>query len=352
MKIKMYYMLIMLTTSLSTIQGTRSCLRSSSLYSDPVIITYKKPGDKSYYVLRDSILEWYPTFSLYDLSHLKDHLLPQTAITFRTDASKSVEGIILKEMIENFLKEIKAKKKVYKDFIVLKGKGFNTKKQAGLLIVKCKHYPFIVKLFMENPRSFIRPYNKGFEPACQFVVGGGITRHALGFTRIKNRKQLREKIDSTSELYDYIDVPRKWFWMPEQREYFYIRGYNFEESPITVKVPAVYAIIADAIEIERTLSINKNDDKSLALKISEIFNYTIDPHINNFVIEKETNKIVIIDTEHFPSLVGFKEKPAISSYFSYYVDLGMKYLKDRYGRIRRKRTTLRKEKFLPFHTLP
>ena len=352
MKIKIYCISIIFVTSLNTVLCTRSFLHSSSAENDPVIITYNKPGDKDYYILRDSILEWYPTFGLYDLTHLMQNLLPKNTIQFRTDSSKSIEGKTLEKLLENFLQEIKAKKTVYKDFTVLKGKGFNTRKQAGLLVVKCKHYPFVVKLFMENPRSFIRPYNKGFEPACQFVIGGGITRHALGFTRIKNRTILENKISSTPELSNFVDIPRKWFWIPEQREYFYIRGYNFEESPITVQVPAVYAIIADEIEIERTLSIKRKKDRDIALKISEIFDYMIDPHINNFVIEKQTNKIVIIDTEHFPSLVGFKEKPTISSYFSYYFNLGIKYIKDRYGRLKNERANLRKEKIFPFHTLP
>lgn len=333
------------------ILATRSCIRSSSLHNNPIIITFNDYNDEKYYILRDSILEKYPIFNLYDLEHLKHFLLPDTAITFRTNIAQSVEGTVLKNLLENLLQEIKAKKTTYKEFFVLKGSGFNTKKQAGLLIVKCKKYPFVVKLFMENPRSFIRPYNKGFEPSCQFIVGGGITRHALGFTRIKNLNQIRKKIDSNPNLRHSIDIPRKWFWIPKHEEYFHIRGYNFEKNPITVDVPAIYAIIADSIEIERTLTHKNKSDKDFALEITKALDYTIDPHIKNFVIEKETGKTILIDTEHFPSLVGLKKKPHISSYFSYYFDLAMKYLKDRYGRLKYERINLLRKKQLPFHTL-
>ena len=341
--------LLLVGIFLHTCVQTRSCLHPSSSH-DPLIVTYSKPGDKPY-ILRDPILEWYPTFSLYDSSHFNKFFLPDTPITFRNNPEKSIDSQVLKDLIEKFLQEIKAKKEIYSDFIILKKRGFNVKKQAGLLVVKSKKYPFVVKLFMENPRSYIRPYNKGFEPTCQFVVGGGITRHALGFTRIKNAEELRTYIHSDPELAQVLDVPRKWFWLPEKEEYFYIKGYNFgTPTPITAKVPAIYAVIADAIDIERTFSLSNEDDKEEALAITKMFDYTIDPHINNFVVEKETNKTVIIDTEHFPSLVGLKERPTMSSFFQYYIDLAKKYLKDRYGRLKSKRVQLQNQ-LRPFHTL-
>lgn len=331
------------------LHSTRSWLRSSSL-ENPFIITYSNPGDKPF-IFRDSVIEWYPTFSLYDFNHFNEFLLPDGPISFRYDPKKSIKGTKIKELLEDLLDEIKQKKTTYKHFKILKNRDFNTKKQAGLLVVQCKKYPFVVKLFMETPRSFIRPYNKGFEPSCQFVVGGGITRHALGFTRIKNREWINKKINNDPILQKYIDVPRKWYWMPEKKEFFYIRGFNFQDSPITVQVPAIYAVVADEINIGENFSLYNEDDKKLALEISKEFEYCIDPHITNFVREKNTNKTIIIDTEHFPSLVGYKEKPTITSYTSYYWNLGMKYLKDRFGRLKKERKKLYQERQAPYHTL-
>ena len=105
---------------------------------------------------------------------------------------------------------------------------------------------------METPRSFMRPYNKGLIPLLQFGVGGGATRHLTGFTRIKNSKTIMKLLEHNDAWKNTIDVPRKWYWLPE---YPWIKittehlgGINTVK---TVTLPGAYIIIADYIEAEK-----------------------------------------------------------------------------------------------------
>ena len=43
----------------------------------------------------------------------------------------------------------------------------------------------------------------------------------------------------------------------------------------------------------------------------------IDPNFDNFIIEKDTKKIIIIDTEHWPTLFSITHRPVITSWSSF-----------------------------------
>lgn len=326
---------------------SRSALRAPDPLT-PVITTQWKNGTKQY-KLRDSHLEITPLFHLYDEKHVHDNLLPSGNIPFRHEPTKFAKGSLLSEMIENLILEIKHGKKKYKDFIVLKNRDFNTRKQAGIIVVKCKEYPFVVKLFMETPRSFIRPYNKGFEPACFFIIGGGATRHLLGFTRIKNAKSSRKRIMNNIHWSTRVDLPRKWFWLPKNQNILQLDGYNIGgHKHIRQDYPATYALVADAINFDNCFSIFNKQHRKTAIDLSNFLLCRIDPHIENFVIEKETEKILMIDTEHFPSMVGFKSRPRINSYGSWYLHLVCKFIKDRFFRTKWERHQLQINPTPPF----
>lgn len=325
--------------------------RSPLRRPDPSVpyITTQWTGNQKTYQLRDSHLEIFPLFQMYDPQHVSKNLLPQKKITYRNNPKKSVSGKTISAHIESLLKEIQLKKTKYDNFVVLKDRDFNTKKQAGLLVLKSKHYPFVVKLFMENPRSFIRPYNKGFEPACIFIIGGGATRHLLGFTRIKNAQYIKERVQKNYYWKRCVDVPRKWFWLPDIQKTIELTGYNIGgHKKISVSIPSIYAIVADAIDEEKTFSFFSSKDRRTAMDLSNFLLCRIDPHINNFMVEKETEKIVIIDTEHFPSLAGFKERPRITTYSSWYLHLLFKYVKDRFFRSKSERIALQNNPRQPF----
>jgi hypothetical protein len=329
-----------------------SSCRSPLRRPDPLcpVITTRWTDGKKLYRLRDSHLEVNALFHLYDEAHFMENLLPMGELSFRNDPSQSVKGKEISELVEGLLKEIKNKKKKYTNFTILKKRDFNVRKQAGLLIVKCTKYPFVVKLFMETPRSFIRPYNKGFEPACFFIIGGGATRHFIGFTRIKNMHVMRKRLKNNPHWSKRIDIPRKWFWLPKdaQRK-MELTGYNIGgHKKISIEVPAIYAVITDEIKVERKFSIFDRKDRRTAIDLCNFLLCRIDPHIENFLVEKETGKIVIIDTEHFPSLVGFKKRPRITRYTSWYLHLVAKFIKDRYFRTKRDRHNLQLHPVPPF----
>src|SRR5262249_53722005 len=123
----------------------------------------------------------------------------------------------------------------------------------------------------------------------------------------------------------YVDIPRKWYHIPPGEKWIEIKGDNIEgKNNLITQFPGTYAIIADAIEAERILSLFDPDDKKIALDICNYLELWIDPHMKNFMIEKGTKKFIIVDTEHFPSSVGLKEKVAFDSYAAWYIYLAGK----------------------------
>lgn len=329
---------------------SRSPFRPRDPYVPTITTEWGKrlPGEKIY-SLTDSHLEFYPLFKTFDLEHVKKHSLPNGPITYRNKPEKTIEGKELRKDIAGLFEEIRAHKKQFTHFEILKKRDFNSRKQSGLLVVKSKKHPFVVKLFMETPRSFIRPYNKGFEPNCIFVIGGGATRHLLGFTRIKNANVLQSRLEESPYWSSRLTLPRKWFWIPEKYRWIRLDGYRIgNHKHITIKMPAIYAVIADYIDGEREFSLSSKEDRRTAVDISNYFLCRLDPHINNFLIERKTKKIAIIDTEHFPTLAGFKQRPRMTTYTSWYLHLFTKYLNNRFGRTKTERRDMQRNPQPPF----
>lgn len=279
-------------------------------------------GDTRYEELRSTHLEKDALFATYDAAHFMKSQLPEGSISFRSDPHQTVSTKILKEQIEQLIAEVRKHKKRYTHFIILQDKNFNRKQAYGFLVVRFKRFPFVVKLFIETPHSFVHPDSKGFEPIFFFYMGGGINRHLLGFTRIKNLNHINKKLEENQNWASLIKTPRKWFWLPENPNWIEIEGENIDESgTVHTVIPGTYVIVADAITSNQTFSIKNAKHRKKALKLCNYLDLYVDPHIDNFMIEEGTGKIALIDTEHFPSLVGFKEKKFISSYFDWYMKL-------------------------------
>lgn len=272
--------------------------------------------------LRDSHLEEYPLFELFDKKYFEEHLIPNSTMLPRNNKNNSIQGEKLKKHLEILLKEIKAKKKKYTHFELLTDKNFNRHKRVGMLILRYKHGPYIVKASIETPQSFIDPFCKGLDNVWFFPMGGGINRHLAGLTRVKNQENVKRKLSLDPYWNDHVDVPRKWYWLPEAPRWLVIKGDNIgSKKKQSIVIPGAYAIIADAIEVERELELKNEDDTQLALNLCNYLEHAVDAHINNFVVEKETKKVVIIDTEHFLSVIGIKEKVHVDSYFDWYMYL-------------------------------
>jgi len=297
-------------------------------------LTARWIDDNEYHSISNYYLQEYPFFQIFDRNHFFENYLPIGTINFRNNPNSSVEGATLAHLIDKLMEEIAQGKKEFTNFIVLRKQNFNRRKKFGLLILKCKDYPFVVKTSIETPKSFTNPYKKGIVPAIFFFMAGGINRHLSGFTRIKNSQYVRQCITQAPNLPAQFDIPRKWFYMPSGSKWMELCGFNIgQHDQIHTEIPGAYCIIADAIECERSFSLLHKDDRTISMKLCNLVNFYIDPHIDNFIVEKETNKIVIIDTEHFPSITGLANTKSIyTSQIRWYTDLSIKCLEDMFLR--------------------
>lgn len=290
----------------------------------PEITVYWKDDNKKKYNLRYSHLEEYPYFKIFNKEDFTKYTLPNESVTPRYTLSQ-INVADIKQTIEHLILEILQNKKEYTDFTILKNSDFNKSEKCGSLILKFKKYPFILKLFFENPQSLVQPFNKGIEPCFFFYMGGGINRHMTGFTRLRNRELLEKKLKTLPQWQGKIEFPRKWFFIPSSNRWICMEGSNLGNKKYQyIEIPSIYAIIADAIIPERVFSLYNKEDKKIALQITNDFDLMIDANISNFMIDHKTKKIVAIDTEHFPSLVGIKEKKKFDSYTEWYFYLAKK----------------------------
>jgi hypothetical protein len=229
--------------------------------------------------------------------------------------------------------------------MLLKGQDFNNREFCGLLVLKFKNYPFVLKLFIENPQSFVNPYNKGLEPGAFFVMGGGIMRHLTGFTRIRNLEDINMLIRSDPYWSQIVDTPRKWHWLPENPRWFHVEGRNLGPSGkvLHTSLPSIYAIIADEIVIDKEKTLLHQRHALRCMRLCQFTDYRIDPHINNFRIERNTGKLVLIDTENFRVLVGLRDHFSVDSYITWYLNLGRKFLTDKFFRDKKTRKQIQLE---------
>jgi hypothetical protein len=273
-------------------------------------------------------------FTMFNREYFYSHLLPKKYMPDAHDPEKSIDCRELNRLIEKLLKEVKKHKKEYTDFEILKDKNFNRNEPCGLLIVKFKNHPFVLKLFMETPQTFIDPYCKGYENQFFFYMSGGMNRHMAGLTRVKNLELIKKQIDENPRWKDKIITPRKWYWIPKRPHWMEIRGYNIgNEKEISTLMPSVYAIVADTLDTNEDAPLLSFQRRSeLVMELCMDLQLFVDPHGDNFIVKyNESTKdyyISIVDTEHFPSLVGLKEQPFFNNHLEYYVYLGAKYFQD------------------------
>ncbi len=297
---------------------------------------------KPVYTLRDSHLEKYPIFGTFNETFFNKHQLPDSFLAYRYAPTKKVRGKTLKNYINSLIKEISQKKKKFTDFTVLRSRDFNRRKCSGLIILKCKHHPFVVKIFMENPKTFIMHGSKGIIPAFFFYMSGGVNRHLLGFTRIKNLQLMQVKVQKNKKWKNQVVFPRKWFYLPEKSRWLEITGTNIGTKKQKIAIPATYCLVSDWIDSERTATVFNRSDRKRCMSLCNCLELGIDPHIDNFLIERKTKKIAIVDTEHFPTVVGIKKKREFRGYFSWISRLGIDCAKSLFFRNKEKRKNVQK----------
>lgn len=276
----------------------------------------------------------YPIFTSFNKDYFYQHLLPTDVINDIHNPEQWYDSRAINSLIEELLRELRRSKKQFTHFKVLKDKNFNYKERCGLLILQFKDYPFVLKLFIETPKSFIDPYCKGFENQFFFYMSGGMNRHVAGLTRIKNLEIVNNQIENHPRWKGKITTPRKWYWLPKKPRWMRINGYNIGgKKEISTLMPSVYAIIADTIDTTEDAPLLSAQQRSeLVMELAMDLRLFIDPHSDNFVFKqnKETNDyhISIVDTEHFPSIVGLKEEPFFNNHLEWFLYLGTKYFQD------------------------
>lgn len=292
-------------------------------------ITMSYKGEPTKHVLKNWYLEEYPYFKLYNAGYLEKFHLPDTAVTHRYAPDATSNGDEMKKKIDILITHLHTKKKLSPDFILLQDKDYNYQTHCGLVVVKFKDHPFVVKLFMEDPKSLVNPYSKGIEPMFFFFMGGGVNRHLSGFTRIRNRELVLQKIEASPKWSGKVDIPRKWFHIPQASKPIVMVGNNIGPTRTqSIEIPSMYCIVADAVEAKRY----SYSTKPGALELCNDLGLMIDPHITNFMTEPSSSKLVIVDTEHFPSVVGLKEPKRFKSHLQWYFHLMSKCVRDMFLR--------------------
>lgn len=328
-----HYTLLIAAVLSCTLRG-RSIYRPTAL---PQLTTRWLDGDTQYH-LQHNNLEAPSIFDQYNEEELQKYLLPDDPITARYNTTP-VEGKILKQLLEDIVAELHSSTKYQfrnKNFTVLKRRDYNPKTHSGLIVLKFKNYPFVAKIFMETPQSFVAPFSKGFEPCCFFVMSGGTSRYLLGFSRVKNRERIQEQIDADPAWSTKISTPRKWFWRPQNTRWFEVKSKNLGPTERTTVLPSVYAIICDTIDAD-PFQMTNSEDRKTGIELSHLFGTRIDSHIDNFLIERSTGNFVIIDTEHFATQVGLRQPMDFDGYFSWYWQLSKKCIGNCFFRMKKER---------------
>lgn len=303
----------------STLLTARSSLRTQDPNKPTLIAAWEHDGES--HEIKSNYLEEYPLFSIRS-DNLTNDLLPQGEIKFR-DESGSVRGQELSYLIEELLAEIKNKQKKFTHFTVLQNKNYSFRRQCGLLVLKFNDYPFVLKLFIESPETFVNPYVKGAEPVFFWYMGGGSGRHIAGITRVKNLKNMQKAIELHPYWHDHMILPRKWFWLPNNTSWINLQGINIKNGEtLTNSIPGTFAIIADAIDTNNSFKMTPREEQQMAMQFCNDVGLAVDPHAKNFIFHKHPTKnepvMVLVDTEHFPTIVGLKDAKAFSSHGEWY----------------------------------
>ncbi len=346
--IKQFAFYILIFTSIAINSG-----RSPWRPRDPLLpkVGAHWSDDSTTYYMRDHCLEYHAIFCKFQKQEFDSRMLPSKPIAYRNHPDQTVDPEELSRLAENVIKEIEVQKKVYTDFTVLKKSDFNRRLGSGLIILKYKKYPFALKLFIKTPETFVK-LSEGLIPQFFFRMGGGMNRHLAGFTRIPNLEKIQERINESPKWSKIIDTPRKWYWTPKNMRWITLEGKNIgNQGACSTTIPGTYGIIVDAIDGKRQLSIYKNKDCVFGLEFATYIGNRMDAHVDNLIEEKETGKIVIIDTEHFPTMVGLKEPLEFENYRSWFLKLSGKCFQDNYMRHKKYRKEMQTEPCPELYTL-
>ncbi|MFA5999261.1 MAG: hypothetical protein WC747_04550 [Candidatus Babeliales bacterium] len=272
--------------------------------------------EKKEHRLKSNFLRLRPIKKGFDQQFFQEQYLPIGFIKFRDKADK-VSTSILSKLANELVEEIKVGQQKFTHFDILKDKDFNYKTLSGLIVAKFKNYPFVIKISIEHPHTMIQPFSKSFETDCIFVLGGNL-RHLSNFTRIANLERIKSILKYNPFFVDSLDFPRKWYWRPDRCHDLKII-WRCNGTTEEMLLPSVYATISDFIKTDKIQP--QQELNKIAMKVAIDTGFLIDPHAGNFVIEQETNKIVLLDTEDFRMMAGLDKSMKAKKYLGWYIEL-------------------------------
>lgn len=291
--------------------------------------------DKKNYTLTNQFLRAKPLKEGFNDVYFKQHLLPSNETIHYKNKKGSINSTVLQALAESVLNEVQQGKKTFTHFTILKCKDFNFNNLSGLLVLKFKDYPFVLKLSIEHPHTIVKPYSKSFEANCIFMIGGNF-RHLSNFTRIPNLENLRKILSFNPFYLDKIDFPRKWYWQPKNNYNLVI---TWKETPYrseeTIIIPSIYATLSDLVEIDTSQSQRKLN--KMALRISHDTGFLVDPHAGNLVIDKNSKKHTLLDTENFRLIIGSDRIFSAKTYIGWFAEMIISSSKKYAGRTKRER---------------
>lgn len=298
-------------------------------------------NNKKVYKRKNSHYQRYPLFETFDQKIFNDNLVPKEGLVYRHDKTKKISKNKIDHAINRLLQEIKQEKKEFKYFTVLQRTNFSHKKKCGLMVLRFKDHPFVLKLLMETPKTFVNPYCKGFEPITFFFMAGGTNRHITGLTRIPNLHYIQQKINAMPKWCNAIHLPRKWYWQPKNNRSITITGKNIRGGNATTTVPEIFGVIADLIDAKEHHNLSQIRRNRIIMDFCHDIKFYIDPHHDNFVVVQADKGVAhemwIIDTEHFPSIVGIKKDVTFRNHVNWYVYLAKKCFSDTFLRTKKQR---------------
>lgn len=290
---------------------------------------------KTKHVLKSPYLRINPIKQAFNQEFFQEHYLPKnTKIEYR-DGTGSIHTDTLDNLAQGLVAEVKAGQKKFTNFTVLKDRDFNYSKLSGLLVVKYKNYPFVLKLAIEHPHTMVDPYSKSTEATFIFIFGGNI-RHLSNFTRISNLENIKKILMFNPYYLDNINFPRKWYWQPENN---YSLEVTWHASPYKSEekfsIPSIYAVISDYINIDPTFP--QQELNKIAMKISIDTEFLIDPHAGNTVVEKGSTMYTMLDTENFRIMTGLDHTMNSKKYLCWFLEMSTTCLKIYGGRTKQER---------------
>lgn len=285
--------------------------------------------------LTNQFLRIKPLKQGFDKKYFAKKLIPKnTNISYKNNKG-SVNSQELSQLAEKVLQEVKDGKQTFTDFTILKCKDFNFKNLSGLLVLKYKKYPFVLKLSIEHPHTMVKPYTKSFEANCIFMIGGNF-RHLSNFTRIPNLENLKKILSYNPYYLEKIDFPRKWYWQPKNNYNLEITWHKSDYRPEEkIIIPSTYATLSDFIEVDDSQS--QRELNKVALKISRDTGFLVDPHAGNLVINKDTGKHTMIDTENFRLILGVDHSLNAQTYIGWFAEMITTSIKKYCGRTKKER---------------